>query len=122
MNSQISTCAVLVCRDLFFTSKITGTADALGYRIQTVGNTEELPQLLKSSDCRCLLLDLESVGLDLTQVLAVLPSDERPTVIAFGPHVRTDLLDAARNSGCDVVLPRSRFSATLPELLKQYLA
>jgi hypothetical protein len=34
--------------------------------------------------------------------------------------VETARLQAARDAGCDVVLPRSRFSAELPRLLEEY--
>jgi hypothetical protein len=30
-------------------------------------------------------------------------------IVAFGPHVDTDVLDQATRDGADVVLPRSRF-------------
>jgi hypothetical protein len=40
--------------------------------------------------------------------------------VAFGSHVQTERLQAARDAGCTNVLPRSRFSASLPELLQQY--
>jgi hypothetical protein len=53
--------------------------------------------------------------------MSVLPAETRPKVIAFGAHVQTGLLEAARAAGCDEVLPRSRFSAQLPELLKESL-
>jgi hypothetical protein len=38
-------------------------------------------------------------------------------VVAFGSHVDTDLLDAARMAGVDEVLPRSVFFRRLPEVL-----
>ena len=38
-------------------------------------------------------------------------------VIAFGSHVDTALLAAAREAGCDEVLPRSKFFAHATELL-----
>src|SRR5206468_2784299 len=41
--------------------------------------------------------------------------------VAFGSHVDTASLAAAAASGCDPVLPRSRFSAELPELIRRYL-
>jgi len=43
-----------------------------------------------------------------------------PTV-AYGSHVDKARLDAARAAGCDEVLPRSKFSAELPDLLRRYL-
>ena len=41
--------------------------------------------------------------------------------VAFGSHVDTAALSAAASAGCDPVLPRSRFSAELPELIRRYL-
>ena len=43
-----------------------------------------------------------------------------PVVLAYLPHVRTDLAEAAKHAGADLTLPRSKFSATLPELLERY--
>ena len=40
--------------------------------------------------------------------------------VAFGPHVEADALAAAKAAGCQVVIPRSKFSAELPELIRQY--
>ena len=41
--------------------------------------------------------------------------------VAFGSHVDTAGLAAAAAAGCDPVLPRSRFTAELPELIRRYL-
>ena len=43
----------------------------------------------------------------------------RPIVIGFGSHVDVERLELARAAGFDQVLPRSKFSASLPELLRQ---
>ena len=40
--------------------------------------------------------------------------------VAFGSHVDTEALAAARAAGCDPVMPRSKFSAELPELIQRY--
>ena len=48
--------------------------------------------------------------------LEVVPS-LRARVVAFGSHVDTALLDAARAAGVDDVLPRSLFFRRLPEVL-----
>jgi hypothetical protein len=39
--------------------------------------------------------------------------------VAFGPHVHTDVLAAARSAGWETVLPRSQFSARLAEILTE---
>ncbi len=38
-------------------------------------------------------------------------------IVCFAPHVREDLLEAARRAGADVVLPRGAFDRRIAELL-----
>ena len=113
---------MLVTRDLFFASKITGTAAELGFRVAVEGNAAQAA--LKATDpvCRCLILDLTTPGLKVPDVLAALPAANRPLVIAFGPHVQAALLNEAREAGCDEVLPRSKFTATLVDILTRAFA
>jgi CheY-like chemotaxis protein len=112
---------LLVSRDLFFASKITGTAAELGRRIAVEGNV--LAAVAKAADpaCRCVILDLTLPGLSVSDFLTALPPS-RAAVIAFGPHVQTARLEEARDAGCDDVFPRSKFSASLASILTQYLA
>ena len=42
----------------------------------------------------------------------------RGRIVAFGSHVDTALLEAARAAGVDDVLPRSAFFRRLPEVLR----
>jgi hypothetical protein len=42
-------------------------------------------------------------------------------VVAYGSHVDTERLRAARSAGCDPVLPRSKFVEELPKALPQWL-
>jgi DNA-binding NarL/FixJ family response regulator len=112
---------LLITRDLFFASKITGTAAELGFRIAVEGNVAQGANLAADSACRCLILDLTTPGLKVPDVFAALPAVDRPRVIAFGPHVQAALLNEARDAGCDEVLPRSKFSATLVEILTRTL-
>lgn len=109
---------LLVSRDLFFTSRITGTAAALGMRVETAGDAESAAAKLPAGGYRSVLIDLETPDLDPAAIVAALPTEDRPAVIAFGAHVHEALLESARAAGCDQVLPRSRFSATLPEILR----
>lgn len=115
---------LLLSRDLFFTSKVTGTAGALGLKVQTVLGIPQLMEKLKSSDvqCRCVFIDLALNDLDVANLMSQFPTETRPKVVAFGSHVATARLEGAEAAGCDEVMPRSRFSATLPELLKKYLS
>jgi CheY-like chemotaxis protein len=66
------------------------------------------------------ILDLGMAETDLAAAVARLrqAAGQLP-VIAFGSHVDKARLDAARAAGCDEVLPKSRFSAELPALLRR---
>jgi CheY-like chemotaxis protein len=112
---------LLVSRDLFFTSKVTGTAGQLGYVVQVVPDLAAAAARIAEAEVRCVFLDLASPISGLAEFVAALPADRRPTLVAFGSHVATAQLQAARDAGCDAVLPRSRFSGELPNLLREYL-
>jgi len=104
-----------------FTSKITGTAAALGQRVQVVPDGPSALRQIGFGGIRAVFVDLADSSLDLPALMGSLPAENRPAVIAFGSHVATAVLQAARDAGCTEVLPRSRFSAELPELLARYL-
>jgi CheY-like chemotaxis protein len=112
--------ALLISRDLFFTSKVTGTASALGIEVQVVGDAHAAASQVRAREYRCIFIDLADAGLDVGIFFADLKGDSHPPVIAFGSHVATARLQTAREAGCDEVMPRSRFSASLPELLLRY--
>jgi hypothetical protein len=49
------------------------------------------------------------LGRDATAVAAVRAVAPAARIVAFGPHVDTDVLAGAERDGADVVLPRSKF-------------
>jgi DNA-binding NarL/FixJ family response regulator len=71
---------------------------------------------------RCVLVDLSFPGLDLPALLGELAGAGSPRVVAYGSHVDTATLRAARQAGCDPVLPRSKFVEDLPHELPIWLA
>ena len=110
---------ILLSNDLFFTSRVTSTALSLGFRLNVIGSLTQVISDTQLPGCVCLLLDLTAPCVNPEQIVSELPSDDRPLIIAFGPHVHTARLQAARAAGCDLVLPRSRFSTELPDLLRR---
>ncbi len=62
--------------------------------------------------------DVVVVDLSRPGVLSVLPQLAGARTVGFGSHVDEELLAAARAAGCQEVLPRSRFFARLPDLLR----
>lgn len=112
---------LLLSRDLLFTTKVTGTARELGHRVLVAGNVALAQSMIEQWRPVVVFVDL-AAG-DLVAVPAILAyrklAGPATPFIAFGSHVETQALDAARSAGCDPVLPRSRFSAELPELIRQ---
>jgi hypothetical protein len=107
---------VLLSRDLFFASKVTGTAQRLGLSAVTVPTVAALRERLSAGDVTGVMLDL-GCGILAADVAGACPLP-RPKLLAFGAHVDVAALESAVQSGFDDVLPRSKFSAQLPELLR----
>lgn len=115
---------LLLCDDLFFGTKVTGTARGLGLRVDDVPTVTALEAALEGDDgpVALVLIDLGLAGVAVADVVAALPVEaDRPRIVAFGSHVDTTRLQEARAAGCDDVLPRSRFSVELPEILRSTL-
>ncbi len=111
----------LLSDDLLFTSRVTGTARAVGLEVRTARSQSQLTNLLGQAAPACILLDLHNPGLDLAALLNSLPT-LRPFVVGFGSHVDTATLKAARDAGCNLVLPRSKFVEDLPTQLPGWFA
>jgi CheY-like chemotaxis protein len=116
--------ALLLCDDLMFASRITGEARALGLTVKSARSLDHLLALASQESPSCILLDLSFPGLDLPELFRRLAEtcSTKPRVVAYGSHVDTERLEAARLAGCDPVLPRSRFVEELPKALPRWLS
>lgn len=114
---------LLLSRDLIFTSKITGTAQALGTRILTAGSVAQALGLIERERPAVVLVDLAAGDLAAPENLKALIGQAGAGVpfVAFGSHVDTESLARAAECGCDPVMPRSKFTLQLPDLLRRYL-
>lgn len=120
-DQPTSRVGLLISPDLFFTSKVTGTAQALGLRVDAVNDIAAASSRLRAGDVACVLLDLATPRISVADLLAAMSETSRVPIIAFGSHVNVELLESARAAGAEV-MPRSQFSATLPNILRQYLS
>jgi DNA-binding NarL/FixJ family response regulator len=113
---------LLLSRDLIFTSKVTGTASALGHRVIVAGNVALASAMLAKWTPVVVFVDLASGDLvsmaNLRAYRAIVPPGT--PFLAFGSHVDTQGLADAAAAGCDPVLPRSRFTSELPALIRRY--
>lgn len=116
--TDTSTKIVILCSDLFFLSKITGVADQLGLAHSTTSNCKQALEHIKDETSQLILIDLNLPNLDWEMLTSIHQSDSHLQSIAFGSHVDTEKFQVAQAAGCTQVLPRSRFSAQLPQLLQ----
>jgi CheY-like chemotaxis protein len=109
---------------MMFTSRITGTARDLGLTVKPVRSVEALTALAGQQTPTCVLVDLSHPGLQPAELMESLRAacPAMPRVVAYGSHVDTATLRAARQAGCDLVLPRSQFVQELPQALPQWLS
>jgi CheY-like chemotaxis protein len=69
------------------------------------------------------IFDLNSLGcrpLEAIRRLKADPALKETAVLGFLSHVQHDLKAAAAEAGCDRILPRSAFTAELPDILRPY--
>jgi CheY-like chemotaxis protein len=109
---------MMVVPDLFFSTKISATAEAAGVALEApalgavIGRCREQPPAL-------LILDLGEgePPLEIARVLKADRATARIPIVGFYSHVDRSTHDAALAAGVDQVLPRSAFVAKLPALL-----
>jgi DNA-binding NarL/FixJ family response regulator len=115
--------AILLSDELMFTSRVTGTARDLTLVVTPARSMAAVLDLARRQPPACVIVDLANASLDLPALIAGLGEiGPRPRIVAYGSHVDTASLQAARAAGCDVVLPRSKFVEELPTALSGWLA
>lgn len=107
---------LIICSDLFFGTQLRAAAERSGAHVDVEMQPRKAVLRVQSGNYRHLVIDLEAPGLELGELIAVLP-DPPPQLIAFGPHVQEQRLAAAREAGCSRVVTRGQISANLPALL-----
>lgn len=114
---------LVVSHDLWFTSKVTGTAAGLGYRMRTAGDPSTVRALIAELKPAVILIDLTADNLAAPSALEEYRRLAGPEawLVAIGPHVDAERLARARAAGCQLALPRSKFAADLTGLLQQCL-
>jgi len=115
---------LVIARDLMFTSKVTGTAEAIGHKMRTAADIGSARTLIERWNPAVIVVDLTAGDPAAPEALAEYRrlAGDSARLIAVGPHVDADRLAAAKAAGCQLALPRSKFSAELPALLRGWFA
>jgi CheY-like chemotaxis protein len=102
-----------------FTVKIQDAAKRAG--VETVFVTSQEKALAQARENPSLvILDLNYAAVEPLGLIRKLKQDqatENIHLLGFVSHVQTDLIQAARDNGCDRVMARSAFSQNLPAIL-----
>lgn len=106
---------VLGCiHDLMFSTRLRDTAAGLGHECVIVRRAADVRSALAGTDL--LVVDLMVAGGGALDALGA-AHDAGVVTVAYGEHVRPDVLAEARVAGADQVLTRSEFVYRLPVLL-----
>ena len=109
---------VAVVNDLMFGSKIRAAAHQQGIAIAFARSSAALHE--QAAHATLLLLDLNTRWLqpaDEIRALKASPATQHVRIIAFGSHVDTATLTAAREAGADRVMANSAFVKEMSELI-----
>ncbi len=120
MASQI----IAVVDDLFFKSKIKAAANALGVRLLFVKDIDELDRQIKDKKPRLIIFDLNIKTLDSIDTIRTINTQDisKPTTLGYYSHVDQALRKKAQDAGFNIVIPKSKFSMELSEILSEYIA
>src|SRR5215470_18675300 len=107
--------------DLFFQLKLAETAKHLGLEVKVASNADSLVQLLEPLPI-LVIVDLNARSAPLEAVQRLRAAQPNLRVIGFLSHVQTGLAQQAQSAGFDEIMPRSKFSMNLPQILSAALA
>lgn len=99
-------------------SRTQGAASKVGATLANANTTEQTIQLASDPECRGVVIDLRTPGIDHAELVAGLrAANSTVTIVACGPHVHEASLNAAREAGCDVVATRGQFERDAEAIL-----
>jgi CheY-like chemotaxis protein len=123
-NATTNVAIGALCTDLIFTSKITEVARTLGV---TCLGARDVDSLLARARTQATAAPIGLVIVDMVlrdadaavaiRALRADPSTHAARIVAFLPHERDDLRDAATAAGATSVLTRGQLAKQLPALI-----
>lgn len=114
---------IYACPDLMFASRISATARAHNCIARPARDLEMLQKRLDREDdgkpnepVRVLIVDLGLEDTALEMIRQAKAHDSNITLIAYGSHVLTDLLQSAQQAGADRVMTNGSFASNLESI------
>lgn len=108
---------LLLSDDLMLSSQATQTARTAGGDVQVLSQQQILRECASLPSAQ-VILDLNTPLANLAEFVSqIRDSGCEAKIVAVAPHVHTAKIEAARAAGCDVVLTKGQFHASMAELL-----
>ena len=111
---------IAIVDDLFFASKIRGTAEQFGVNVSFPRRIEALMEAALRDQPQLIICDLHATRIDPIELAKLLKADEplrSIPLLGFFSHVQTELQQQAEQAGFDRVMPRSAFTRDLSAIL-----
>jgi len=112
---------IAVVDDLFFASKIRGTGEQVGARIQFVKSIDGAISKAGDEAPVLVIADLNAACCNAVELARAFRGDSKLNeipLLGFFSHVQVELQQAALSAGFDRVMPRSAFTKNLAEILR----
>ena len=114
---------VLISKDLFFMASIRAALESAGGKLLHIKEWDAA-KITAPKEVVALIVDLSAIKLDSLPELAQEARIELASaqLVAFGPHVHANRLEAAVDAGFDQVLSRGQFSNQIASLVAGWAA
>lgn len=107
--------------DLMFGSKISGAATSLGLASTGFRSVDRLKALIAEHGdaIEVIVVDLDCGDSAVAAIREARASSPDARCVAYGPHVDTERLDAARDAGATDVMTRGAFASGIMDVLRR---
>ncbi|HET6881960.1 MAG TPA: hypothetical protein VFI31_17470 [Pirellulales bacterium] len=112
---------LLITSDLATVSSVAGATARVGCELYTALGVAAIDEKLATAAPALVILDLSTRDANPAELVPALRAKlpQNAQILAFGSHVHTALLAAAREAGCDRVVSRGEFHARMDDHLRQ---
>jgi PleD family two-component response regulator len=114
---------VAAVEDLFFVVKINDLAKRSGFQIEFIKGQDAIVERIAAEPPALLIVDLNNANIEAVDLIArvkAIPEAKSTSVIGFVSHIEAALKQRAQEAGANMVLARSAFSTSLPQILKRH--
>jgi PleD family two-component response regulator len=109
--------------DLFFVVKINDLARRAGLEVEFLKSEDDLLAQTEQQQPLLVIVDLNNNKIEPVGLISKLKgaaATKSISIISFVSHVQAELKQQAQEAGANMVLARSAFSASLPQIFKRH--